>query len=192
MITDHTAILGTTAMGISTGPPQSQPSSQRSAPREFQRASKSIQQEVNSYRKSHITRNPPSVQRVDPGNQQPQERVPRCYSQQRRYRHTTVISSQAPTRVLIGSACRPHSSRHSLGVRSVVTSTCLLPLSASAYPLDRFPPLPQLSGMLPLYTGDFIEDGCLSQRRCGIPRLLAIPFLGVISGLGVAGDHLRH
>jgi hypothetical protein len=115
MITDHTAILGTTAIGISTGPSQSQPGLQRSAPREFQQVSKSIQQEVSSYHESRITRNLPSVQRVDPGDQQPQERVPRRYSQQRRYRSTTVISSQAPTRVLIGSARRPRPSQHSLG-----------------------------------------------------------------------------
>jgi hypothetical protein len=79
-----------------------------------------------------------------------------------------VSSYQFSTIVLIGSEVGLRSSPQNLNVRSANTSAGLRPLPTSAHPLDRCPPLSQLLRMRPLHTGDLVEDGCLHRRWAGL------------------------
>jgi hypothetical protein len=92
----------------------------------------------------------------------------------------TVSSFQSSTVVLIGPAVGLRSSPQNSNVRSAITSAGLIPLPTSAHPLDRCPPLSQLLRMRPLYTGDLVEDGCLHRSwaglRCRVSLYPGFPF----------------
>jgi hypothetical protein len=78
--------------------------------------------------------------------------------------HQIMVSScQSSAIVLIGPAVGLRSSPQHSNVRSAITAAGLIPLPTSAHPLDRCPPLSQLLRMRPLYTGDLVEDGCLHR-----------------------------
>ena len=175
MNTNHTVILGTTAISISTAIQLNRnPAHHSRFPMELNKR----QNRLSNASASSTVRASCEVSHRPNGSSQVicnrLSFVHRFYSRIVPPYQTTVSSGQSSTIVLIGSAVGLRSSPRNSNVRSAITSAGLLPLPTSAHPLDRCPPLSQLLRMSPWHTEDLVEDSCLHGSCAG-------PLRGMVS-----------
>jgi hypothetical protein len=164
MNTNHTVILGTTAIGISTAIQLNRnPAHHSRFPVQFNKRQNRFSKTSASSRTRtlcEVSHRPNSSSQVICNR--------RSFGHRFNFRvvptHQTMVSScPSSAIVLIGPAVGLRSSPQNSNVRSAITSAGLIPLPTSAHPLDRCPPLSQLLRMRALYIGDLVEDGCLHR-----------------------------
>jgi hypothetical protein len=164
MNTNHTVILGTTAIGISTAIQLNRsPAHHSRFPVQFNRRQNRFSKTSASSRirtSCEVSHRPNGSSQVICNR--------RSFGHHFNCRvvptHQTMVSScHSSAIVLIGPAVGLRSSPQHSNVRSAITSAGLIPLPPSAHPLDRCPPLSQLLRMRPLHPGDLVEDGCLHR-----------------------------
>jgi hypothetical protein len=182
MNTNHTVILGSTAISVSTA---IQPNRHPARDSRFLMELNRRQIRLSTTSTSSTARTACETSHRPNGSWQ-------AIHSRRNFKHrfnrrivathqATVVARRSSTVVFVGSAVGLLSPPHHVNTRSTRVSAGLLPLPTSAHPLDRCPPLSQALHMSSRHLGDLVEDGrlpcsCTRPLRRMVSLRTSLPF----------------